>query len=117
MTSCAFCLSFGCFPLDLRNPTEPVPGEVYLQKESHSSTTGQIQCSTNYVPHMTTPQYGWDTDFYSPSKNSRKGHIVKFQNSEPTSHLLGTFHFVEYLQIYKWGVGGWGPTMGQLKHG
>ena len=66
---------------------------------------------------MTTPQYGWDTDFYSPAKNSRKGHIVKFQNSEHTSHLLGTFHFVEYLQIYKWWVGGWGPTMGELKHG
>ena len=57
---------------------------------------------------MTTPQYGWDTDFYSPAKNSRKGHAVKFQNSEHISHLLGSFRFVEHL---KWWVGG--VTMGQ----
>ena len=52
---------------------------------------------------MTTPQYGWDTDFYGPAKNSRKGHAVKFQNSEHISHLLGSFRFVECLEI----VGGW----------
>ena len=24
----------------------------------------------NYFPHMTTTQYGWDTDFYSPAKKA-----------------------------------------------
>ena len=83
---------------------------IYRRNPTAATAVRLDPMQYNYVPHMTTPQYGWDTDFYSPAKNSRKGHAVKFQNREHTFSELSLL-----LNIHKWYVSGFGDNIGTIE--